>query len=347
MAALFWCSLSLLCWGLLDYTFKQDRSRYRNCFLLFFALLLTAFAVTFIAGPYQSQVIGFIFLFTSIALLIVPLFLIHNGILMIIKEGFRIPNLLSLAFGILIGIGELATFLWVFSGTYVMTQPLQDTNDKVILVISVFISLSVIYLSVSFLIFMIYSLFLQIIPRKKDFDYLIIHGAGLIGGNKVSKLLGDRLDKAIEVYRRDPTPPMMIPSGGQGGDETVSEAAAMAGYLREKGIPEEKIILEDKSATTMENLKNSKAIIDAREGRKYTALVTSNYHVYRALRYCRKVGLDCTGIGSKVAFYYWPSALIREFIAVHAEKKHLFYLIGGWVLTVFPLTYLLAKSIFR
>jgi len=266
---------------------------------------------------------------------------------MIIKEGLRIPNFLSLAFGILIGIGELATFLWVFNGTYVMTEPVKDTGYRIYLVVSLFISLSVIYLSVSFLIFMIYSLFLQVIPRKKDFDYLIIHGAGLIHGDKVSRLLADRLDKAIEVYRRDPTPPMMIPSGGQGSDETVSEAAAMAAYLREKGIPEEKIILEDKSATTMENLKNSKAIIDAREGRKYTALVTSNYHVYRALRYCRKVGLDCTGIGSKVAFYYWPSALIREFIAVHAEKKHLFYLIGGWVLTVFPLTYLLAKSIFR
>ena len=62
-------------------------------------------------------------------------------------------------------------------------------------------------------------------------------------------------------------------------------------------------------------------IIDARGGRHYTALVTSNYHVYRTLRYCKKVGLKCTGIGSHVAFYYWPSALIREYVAVHAEKK--------------------------
>ena len=105
-------------------------------------------------------------------------------------------------------------------------------------------------------------------------------------------------------------------------------------YLKEKGIPEDKIILEDKSATTFENLRNSKAIIDAAEGNKYTALVTSNYHVYRALRYCRRIGMDCTGIGSHVAFYYWPSALIREFIAIHTEKKHLFYLIGGWILTL-------------
>jgi uncharacterized SAM-binding protein YcdF (DUF218 family) len=88
--------------------------------------------------------------------------------------------------------------------------------------------------------------------------------------------------------------------------------------------------MEDKSATTLENLKFSKEIIDSREGRKYTALVTSNYHVYRALRYCRRVGLKCKGIGSHVAFYYWPSALIREFIAVHSEKKHAIFFALGW-----------------
>lgn len=105
----------------------------------------------------------------------------------------------------------------------------------------------------------------------------------------------------------------------------------MKGYLLEQGIPESDIILEDRSATTLENLQYSKDIIDSFEGRKYTALVTSNYHVYRALRYCRRVGLKCKGIGSRVAFYFWPSALIREYIAVHTEKKHAASLLLGWV----------------
>ena len=111
----------------------------------------------------------------------------------------------------------------------------------------------------------------------------------------------------------------------------------MADYLIDKGIPENMIIKEDKSRTTLENLKNSKVIIDSRPGPKYTALVTSNYHVYRALRYCRKIGLKCTGIGSRVAFYYWPSALIREFVAINVEKKHLLFLILGWLLFLLPL----------
>lgn len=346
MIALVWTGISLALWGLLKYTFKQDRSRYRNCIILFFALIVTVFAFTFYAGPNQKYAIVLIVIITSLVLLIVPLFLIHNGILMIWKEGFRIPNLLSLTFGILIGIGEICTFFWLFFEPMMNYQPISQPEHRVILFIAVFISVSVIYLSVSFLIFMIYSLFLQIIPRKNDFDYLIIHGAGLINGDRVSRLLADRLDKAVEVYQKDPTPPILIPSGGQGADEKISEAEAMAAYLREKGIPEEKIILENQSSTTMENLIYSKAIIDARKGPKYTALVTSNYHVYRALRYCRKVGLDCTGIGSRVAFYYWPSALIREFIAVHAEKKHLIYLIGGWVLSIALAIYVMRYRFF-
>ena len=166
---------------------------------------------------------------------------------------------------------------------------------------------------------------------------MIIHGAGLLEGDRVSKLLASRLDKAIEVYRKDPSPPILIPSGGKGPDETISEGEAMERYLLEKGIPADKILREDRSATTFENLRNSKAIIDSRGGSTYTALVTSNYHVYRALRYCRKMGLKCIGIGSHVAFYYWPSALIREFIAVHAERKHLILLTVGWLFWMLPL----------
>lgn len=140
----------------------------------------------------------------------------------------------------------------------------------------------------------------------------------------------------MEVYQKDPTPPILIPSGGQGYNETVSEARAMADYMLSKGIPEEKIIAEDASTTTLENLVNSKKIIDERGDGEYIALVTSNYHVYRALRHCRKIGLKCTGIGSRVAFYYWPSALIREYVAVHAEPKHLIMLILGWLVCMAP-----------
>ena len=320
-------------WGAFIILFARDRSRYRNCAVLFMALLVTIEAMLVSAGPTAHKV-ALVIIF--IVLIMVPEFLIWNGIVMIKRESATTANILSLLLGLVIFIGEVATLVLVFRQiTPSGMEPFKNLQPLHLLIMLA-ISVSVMYASLSFLMFMIYSVFLMLIPRKRDFDYVIIHGAGLIDGERVTKLLADRLDKAIEIYRKDPTPPFMIPSGGQGGDEKISEAEAMKNYLVENGIPEEHILLEDKSKTTYENLFNSKEIIQAREGRKYTALVTSNYHVYRALRYCRKIGLECTGVGSHVAFYYWPSALIREYIAVHAEKKHALMFLIGWVMIILP-----------
>lgn len=325
-AILFWCIFSLF--------FGIDRSRYRNCIVLFLAIVTTFYAVMFSLGD-RAVTLSFLIIF--FLLILVPVILIWNGIVIIRKEGFRLANVLSLVLGVLIGLGEIATISAFFESVSSSPSVGVQTANSIRFTLQLLFSVSVVYLSFSILMFVVYSVFLMLIPRKRDFDYVVIHGAGLLHGNQVTRLLGDRIDKAIELYRKDPTPPYMIPSGGKGSDEAVSEAQAMKGYLLEKDIPEDKILLEDQSKNTFENLKNSKTIIDAREGRKYTAIVTSNYHVYRALRYCRKIGFDCTGVGSRVALYYWSSALIREYVAVHAEKKHLITLIAGWLLCILPI----------
>ena len=335
---------TLIWWGIFYHSFHKDRSRYRNCHLLAIALLSLAPLVMNLSGSHVREVIMVTFFTTMIALLIVPFFLIHNGIVMIKREGRSAAHLLSLALGIAVLIGEILTAYnaAVYSFVYGVEAAERYFSSDSFLVQALII-VTVVYGSAAFLIFMIYSVFLMIIPRSKDFDYVIIHGAGLINGDKVSRLLQERLDKAILIYNKDPSPTKLIPSGGKGSDESLSEAEAMKRYLLEQGIPEDDIILEDRSATTLENLRFSKEIIDSREGRKYTALVTSNYHVYRALRYCRRVGLKCKGIGSHVAFYFWPSALIREFIAIHTEKKHAILFTAGWVFWMW-LTVMLIKA---
>ena len=322
---------TLIWWGIFIHSFHKDRSRYRNCHLLAFALLSLIPFIINVSGQYAIQVMLVIFLATTVTLLIVPFSLIHNGIVMIKNEGRSTAHMLSLGLGIVVLIGELMTAYNIvfYSFVYGVERAQRYLSSDAFLVQALII-VTVVYGSLSFVTFMIYSVFLMIIPRSKDFDYVIIHGAGLINGEKVSRLLQERLDKAILVYSKDPSPTKLIPSGGKGSDENISEAEAMKRYLLEQGIPESDILMEDRSTTTLENLKFSKDIIDSREGRKYTALVTSNYHVYRALRYCRRVGLKCKGIGSRIALYYWPSALIREFIAVHTEKKHAILFALGW-----------------
>lgn len=309
--------LTILAWAFFLFSFEQDRSRYRNCLLLSAALLMSVWTIGLLLG---QRAMVLILVWFTLFLLSVPVLLIINGIQMYKKEGHSLPNLLSLLLGIVILTGEIVTLR--MAGGDIRYFPK----------LAIGFSVTVIYTSFSILMFVIYSVFLQELPHKKDFDYVIIHGCGLIDGNKVSKLLSDRLDKAISIYQKDPTPPILIPSGGKGSDESLSEAEAMAGYLKEHGIPEDMIICEDKSATTYENLENSKAIIEAREGSKYTVLVTSSYHVLRALRYARKLNFKCTGVGSHTALYYWPSALIREWVAIHYEKKHMAIFVIGWLL---------------
>ena len=193
----------------------RDRSRYRNTVLCFIALLLTIPVVSALFGPWQEAAFAAIALLITLVIFCVPVILIINGVQMIKKEGTRFQNLLSLFLGLVVGAGEICTVLVIllpYLGVFQsMTEPVALTASRLSMIF-VFIGGSR-----GFVAFMFYTLLLQIVPHKHDFDYIIIHGSGLIGGSRVSKLLADRLDKAISLYKKDPTPPMMIPSGGQGG----------------------------------------------------------------------------------------------------------------------------------
>ena len=307
--------------------------RYFNSLLLMFALLVT---MLFVSGFFPPDASGWFllvcFLLVMLALFLVPALLIANGIQMIRRESLCLPHVLSLVLGIFVGIGEIATVVFVLGLSGFLS--IQGGDYLVML-----ISATVFYFSFLVLSFVVYSVFIQIMPHRMDFDYVIIHGCGLADGERLTKLLSARVDRAIEIYRKCRIKPVIIPSGGQGEDEKVSEAQAMKDYLLQHGVPEEHIVPEDRSATTRENLLNSKAIIDAMGGRKKTALVSSSYHIYRCLRLARSVGLKCTGIGSRVAFYYWPSALIREFIAVFLTRGFLLWSILGYLIFISPILY--------
>ena len=304
--------------------------RFFNSFLLMIALMVTVLFVSgFMSDSAGDYFLLACFLLTMLALFLVPVLLTVNGVQMIRREGFSLSHVLSLALGLFVGIGEIAAVIYVLG----LSDFIELQGNLGIL----FVVFTVFYFSFLVLCFVLYSIFIEIVPHRMDYDYVIIHGCGLTGGEKLTKLLQDRVDKAVEIYEKCERKPVIIPSGGQGADERISEAQAMKGYLLTRGIPEEHILLEDASATTEENLINSKAIIDAREGRKKTALVSSNYHIYRCLRIARRLRLKCTGIGAKVALYFWPSALIREFIAVFLTKGFLIRSLLGYLVFVSPL----------
>lgn len=313
--------------------------RFKNAFALMAALgftLLTAAAAT---GDDMPQVMLAFGLIICAALLFVPFMLIKNGIEMLRLEGRSTANLLSLFLGIFVGLGELAWFGFLFNTSI---YNLGETARSVV----IFIALSVFYFSSLILMFVLYNIYIQYIPKSLLFDYVIIHGCGLLDGHVVSPLLAARVDKAIQVYTRAKTKPILIPSGGRGSDESISEAQAMHDYLIEHGIPESDIYMEDESTTTMENLANCKKYIDARAAennhdgvaakhkRPQIALVSSNYHVYRCLLYAETLKMKCIGIGAPVAWYYWPSALIREFVAIFTRPKYIIWTVIGYLILV-------------
>lgn len=310
--------------------------QYINSFLLMLSLLVTLIFVTSCFGEEGPTFALVSFLLVMLALLLVPLLLIINGIQMIRRESLCLAHCLSLALGLFVGVGELAAIVYVLSLSGTIGA------ERVSLWVMLLVW-TVFYFSSLVLSFVIYSIFIQVLPHRMNFNYVIIHGCGLAGGERLTRLLSNRVDKAMEIYEKCAVKPIIIPSGGQGGDEKLSEAEAMRRYLVEHGIPDEHIILEDRSATTAENLAFSKAIIDGRRGQRKTALVSSNYHVYRCLRLAKEVGLRCTGIGADVAFYYWPSALIREFVAVFLSKRFLIWSLAGYLLLVSPILYALLR----
>ncbi len=298
-----------------------------NSFLLLLAIGATLFGLALLFGDYTSVALLVVSGLICLGLLAVPALLIANGVKTLKRESRSLANLLSLLLGIFVGVGEVA-FGYIFFH-YVYGKGLARMPW-----LAWWIGLSVFYVSALILTFVLYNVVMQVLPRRRRFDFIIIHGCGLIGGERVSPLLQARIDKAITLFQRSKGRAWLIPSGGQGDDEHLSEAEAMERYLVSKGIPEEKIIPEAKSKTTRENLIFSKAIVDKIPGKKRIALVTSNYHVYRCLLLAKDLGIRCTGVGARVAGYYWVSAIIREFVAVFSRKKYLILTAVGYVLLV-------------
>lgn len=146
-------------------------------------------------------------------------------------------------------------------------------------------------------------------------EVLIVLGCG-IRGERVTAGLGKRLDKALWYYEKNPDV-IIIVSGGQGPQEDIPEALAMQRYLKERGVPEEQIIMEDKSTSTITNFRNSHEIMKEKGlSPSSVAFVTNAYHVYRGTYYARQEGLDVTHLGTDIVWYTVPMNYFREMLAV-------------------------------
>ncbi len=250
-----------------------------------------------------------------------------SNILLVIKEGKSIKNLLGLFLGIIFCILPLMPNM-VYK-ILMKTQIVDIYNlNSIGPYLYDFIE-SMIYISISYLECLIIGtiiIAIKSVKRKVELnkDYIIILGCKVNKDGTLTPLLRGRVDRAlnfrneqIENNNQDLT---FICSGGQGTDKTISEGEAMKNYLLTKGINKKNIIVENKSKNTYGNIKNSYQLIKKKDAK--IAFSTTNYHILRAGLIATEQGIKIEGIGNKTKAYFWINAFIREYIGtLYSEKK--------------------------
>ncbi|MDO5521143.1 MAG: YdcF family protein [bacterium] len=293
---------------------RYDPRRFSNALVLMaaFAFLFYGIAVLTQNNDLLSTImLLFVYVLVPFVIAVMVCLLLYDSILMMKKEGKSLRNLLPgiVALCLVAGIAvSVLSVLGIFKYQWL---------DYFIILISILC----IYFSFTFVALMVYSQLYIIIPKNANYDYIIVHGCGLSKGETVTPLLRGRIDKAVEIYEKSGRKGKLVLSGGQGGDEKISEARAMANYLDRKGYTEDDYELEDKSTTTYENLRNVRDMFGASEHKTKYIFVTNNYHVFRTSIFARKLGMDAQGVGCHTAMYYWPAAFIREYIALQVRYK--------------------------
>ena len=243
-----------------------------NCSLMIllcgFGIMFSLFSAYLLSHYREYQISGMRNITTVFILLIIMLSLIFvfiyscsmtaSDISLIIHEGFRVQNALGIIISVCLTIGVLACaafpFLYMYFDSIVF-----NILYSVVSTIFIFIEIFLISTKACALIATKHK-------PKYDKDYIIILGCGIKEDGTLLQLLRGRVDKAIEFYKAQlentGKKAVFVPSGGQGGDEIISEGEAMKRYLLEQGIPEDQIMPETKPTNTLENMKFSKELIN-------------------------------------------------------------------------------------
>ncbi|MFC8599554.1 YdcF family protein [Isoptericola sp. NPDC057191] len=298
--------------GWLALSLRADRRRLRNGFLAIAVVYTGAGLVGQLVtlAPGGATVLGWLALalfgVLALGLLALPVFLVVNGLTMVRRERRSLGNLLSL----LVGLAMLAA-------PFVVVAPVV-LNVPWALGLVVGLVLATAWLGFVFLGFVAQTLLYRRYAAGVPAHGVIVLGSKVVG-SRVPPLLAARLAAGVAAARRlgaDGSPVPIVPSGGQGVDEDRPEGAVMGEWLVARGVPADQVLVEDRARTTRENLTLGVALLREHGTPGPYLLATNNYHAPRAALEAMDLGLDVHAVGAPTAGYFFPSAYLREFVAV-------------------------------
>jgi uncharacterized SAM-binding protein YcdF (DUF218 family) len=278
--------------------------------------------------------------YSSPFLLLFSIALCVSNISLIRHEGRRLVNILGILLSFLLVAGLVLLFLFdrYASGSALQVM-LHDLAANIFAAVYLYFECMLIGAIVADVIAARYE-------PEPDKDFLIVLGCGFRKDGSPSPLLRGRLDRALRFAEKQEAAtgkaPIFVTSGGQGPDEVCSESACMKRYLLEQGVPEERILEEDRSTDTFENMKYSKAQIWKVNPQGKVAFATTNYHVFRSGLYARRVKMRAVGMGADTKWYFWPNASVREFVGLLTEHRGKQILIFGSLILTYTILTILA-----
>lgn len=273
------------------------------CFAVFLFFVVSKYSEWLAAHRWMIGILIVLFVMTVVCVLAFPGLLILlffvEGIKVIRHEGIKPSNLLSVLFSFL---------LYAYLAIWPRIGDLTDNTFGTMLY--VIVSFSAIYI-LALMSMYSFSAVLNLVHLRKNrnADYIVVLGSG-INGTKVTPLLAGRIEKGMDLLFSNPHA-VLIMSGGQGPGEDIPESEAMAAYAFDRGVDRERIVMEAKSVSTQENLLFSRKLMEKENPR--IVIVTTAYHVFRALILAKQQGIKCVGFGAKTKWYFTLNAILREF----------------------------------
>jgi uncharacterized SAM-binding protein YcdF (DUF218 family) len=197
--------------------------------------------------------------------------------------------------------------------SHFLSERMKKRRGKiVILSIAVFLCLCIIWCGVLSVLMIVAA------ANKPETPATVIVLGCRVNGDTPSLALMRRIETAADYLLANPSVQVIV-AGGQGSNEWITEAEAMKRVLIQRGVSEDRIILEDRSTSTLENLEFSKALLTENGLGNSVIIISEGYHMYRALSVAKRIGLDAEGLASPTVRWLLPTFWVREWFGITLE----------------------------